>query len=67
MVKKIEKTFGKEVANMQNYTTLGTPGFKLVKASDESERIDDDLQSRFRAGVGQLMFLIKHSRLLCPR
>jgi len=25
MVKKIEKTFGKEVANMQNYTTLGTP------------------------------------------
>jgi len=63
MVKKIEKTFGKELANMQNYTAPGTPVFKLVKASEESEMIDDNLQSRFRTGVGQLMFLIKHSRL----
>jgi len=62
MVKKIEKTFGKEVTNVQNYTAPGTPGFKLVKASEESEMIDDDLQSRFRTGAGQLMFLIKHSR-----
>jgi len=62
MVKKIEKAFGKEVANMQNYTSPGTPGFKLLKASEESEMIDDDLQSRFQTGVGQLMFLIKHSR-----
>ena len=62
MVKKIEKTFGEEVANIQKYTTPGTPGFKLVKASEESEMIGDDLQSRFRTGVGQLMFLIKHSR-----
>jgi len=62
MVKKIEKTFGKEVTNVQNYTTPGTPGFKLLKASEESEMIEDDLQSRFRTGVGQLMFLIKHLR-----
>jgi len=45
VVKKIEKTFRKEVANMQDYTAPGTPGFKLVKASEESEMIDDDLQS----------------------
>jgi len=62
MVKKIEKTFGKEVANMQNCTTPGTPGFKLLKASEELEMIDDDLKSRFRTGVGQLMFPIKHLR-----
>ena len=62
MVKKIEKTFGKEVANVQRYTTPGTPGFKLLKASEASEMIEDDLQSRFRTGVGQLMFPIKHSR-----
>ena len=62
MVKKIEKNFGKEVPNVQNYTTPGTPGFKLHKASEESEMIDDDLQSRLRTGVAQLMFLIKHSR-----
>jgi hypothetical protein len=63
MVKKIEKTFGEEVSKLQSYTTPGTPGFKLKKAVDDSERISDELQSRFRTGVGQLMFLIKHSRL----
>jgi hypothetical protein len=63
MVKKIEKTFGEEVSKLQSYTTPGTPGFKLKKAVDDSERILDELQSRFRTGVGQLMFLIKHSRL----
>jgi len=62
MVKKIDKTFGKEVANIQNYTAPGTPGFKLAKASDESEMIDDNLQSRFHTGAGQLMLLIMHSR-----
>ena len=62
MVKKIEKTFGEEVSKIQKYSTPGTPGFKLTKASNESEMISDELQSRFRTGVGQLMFLIKHSR-----
>jgi len=62
MVKKIEKTFGKEVANVQNCTAPGNPGFELLKASDESEMIEEDLQSRFRTVVGQLMFRIKHSR-----
>jgi len=45
MTKKTEKTCGEEVANMQNYTAPGTPGFKLLKASEESEMIGDDLQS----------------------
>ena len=62
MVKKIEKTFGEEVAKLQSYTTPGTPGFKALKTEDESEWISDELQSRYRTGVGQLMYLIKHSR-----
>ena len=62
MIKKIEKTFGEEVSKLQSYTTPGTPGFKLQKATSEAEMISDELQSRYRTGVGQLMFLIKHSR-----
>ena len=62
MVKKIEKTFGEEVSKLQRYTTPGTPGFKVKKPEDDSELISEDLQSRYRTGVGQLMFLIKHSR-----
>lgn len=62
MVKKIEKTFGEEVKNLTEYKTPGTPGFKIQKPEEEDKLIDDDLQSRYRTGVGQIMFLIKHSR-----
>ena len=62
MVKKIEKTFGEEVKGLKNYQTPGTPGFKIMKPENESEMISEELQSRYRTGVGQIMFLIKHSR-----
>jgi hypothetical protein len=61
-VMKIKKTFGEEVANLKTYETLGTPGFKIKKPDEGEELLSDELQSRYRTGVGQIMFLIKHSR-----
>ena len=62
MIKKIEKTFGEEVNKRQRYKTAGTPGLGLVKVKEEEGKIDKERQSRYRTGVGMLLYLIKHSR-----
>ena len=62
-LKKIEKTFGDEVKGLKEHKTPGTPGFKIQKPEKESEMIKDELQSQHRTGVGQITFLVKHSRL----
>ena len=62
MIKKIDKTFGDEVSKLQRYRTPGTPGLGLVKVQEEGSRIPKEKQSRYRTGVGMLLFLIKHSR-----
>ena len=62
MVKKIDKTFGKEVDSKQTYQTPGSPGLGLVKVKEEENKIEKSLQSRYRTGVGMLLYLIKHSR-----
>jgi hypothetical protein len=62
MVKKIEKTFGEEVKGLTDYKTPGTPGLHVRKPEEDKEMISDELQSRYRTGVGQIMYLIKHSR-----
>ena len=62
MVKKIIKTFEEEYKGMQVYGTPGTPGFQIVSPKEEDPILPDDLQKRYRMGVGQLMYCIKHSR-----
>jgi hypothetical protein len=66
MTKKIEQVFGEEVAKRQVYRTPGTPGtpgLGLVKVQEEAEKVSPEMPSRYRTGVGMLLFLIKHSRL----
>ena len=62
MVKKIEKTFKDDIKGLQKYSTPGTPGYKIVKPKEGENILPPDLQSRYRTGVGMLMYLIKHSR-----
>ena len=47
---------------LQKYATPGTPGFRVVKPKKGEAILQDDLQSRYRTGVGMCMYLIKHSR-----
>jgi len=62
MVKKIINTFGEEVKNLQKYRTPGTPGQGLIRPKTEEDKIDTEKHSRYRTGVGMLLFLLKHSR-----
>ena len=62
LIENLEKKFGEEVNGMKSYTTPGTPRFKIVRPTSELEGIEGDMQSRYRSGVGMLLYLIKHSR-----
>ena len=44
------------------YKTPGTPRFKVVRPDENCELIDDNLQKRFRSGVGMFLYLTKYSR-----
>ena len=62
MVSKVKKTFGDEVHEIRMATTPGTPGKRIKSRFDEEEAIEAERQSRYRSGVGMLLFLVKHSR-----
>jgi hypothetical protein len=62
LINNLKEKFEKEVKNLSDYVTPGTPRFKIVIPSDETEKIDGDLQSKYCSGVGMLLYLIKYSR-----
>jgi hypothetical protein len=62
MVKKIIKTFEDEFKGMQVYQTPGTPGSQIVSPKEGDPILEDNLQKKYRTGVGMLMYCIKHSR-----
>ena len=62
MIKKILKVFGEEVKSLQKYRTPGTPGHGLVRPKAEEDKIPKEKHSRYRTGVGMLLYLIKQSR-----
>jgi Reverse transcriptase (RNA-dependent DNA polymerase) len=64
LIKNLETKFGAKFMNLSDYGMPGTPRFKIVRPSEKVNKIDPDLQSRYRSGEGMLLFLIKFSRLV---
>jgi hypothetical protein len=66
LINNLEAKFGDEVKNKRIYKTPGAPRFKIVCPENDEDIIAPNLQSRYRSGVGILLYLIKYSRLdLC--
>jgi hypothetical protein len=62
LIKKLESTFGDDVADMKEvYTPMG-PGVTIERPSEDDVKLDSTEQRKFRSGVGMLLYLIKHSR-----
>jgi hypothetical protein len=57
----LEAKFGDEVKKKRVYETPGTPRFKNVCPDNDDDIIESNLQSRYRSGVGMLLYLIKYS------
>jgi hypothetical protein len=62
LIDNLDKKFDGEVNKIHSYIIPGTHQFKIVRPTNELEVIEADLQSRFRSGVGILLYLIKYSR-----
>ena len=58
----MEKTFSEEIKNLKVFATPGTPSFQIVRPEGKDEIIGKKEQSKYRTGVGMLLFLVKHSR-----
>ena len=62
LIKKLETTFGDEVMKLMKYVTPGTPGRTQVREIDKTLCLAGEKQTRYRSGVGMLLYLTKHSR-----
>jgi Reverse transcriptase (RNA-dependent DNA polymerase) len=61
LINNLQAKFGEEVANKRAFRTPGTPRFKIVCPDDEADLINLNQQSRYRSGVGMLLYLTKYS------
>ena len=62
LIKKMLKIFGSEVNGMRIYDTPASTGYLVIRPTEEEHVLDDAEQTRYRSGIGILMFLIKYSR-----
>ena len=62
LISKLELLFNDEVKGLQKYKTPGTPSAHQVRELDKSLCLPAEKQTRFRSGVGMLLYLVKHSR-----
>jgi hypothetical protein len=62
LIKKMENVFKEEIKNLVTYATPGAPNEALIRPTSEDVLISTEEQTKFRSGVGMLLYLIKHSR-----
>jgi hypothetical protein len=62
LINNLKGKFEKKVNNLSDYGMPGTPKFKIVRPMDTTEKIDGNHQSKYRSGLGMLLYLIKYSR-----
>jgi hypothetical protein len=61
LIKSLIDKFGEKVKNLCNYGTPGTQQSKIVRP-DDADKVDAEMQSKYRSGVGMLLYLIKYLR-----
>ena len=63
LLKRLDTNFGDLVKSKQEYLTPGTPNITITKVKEgEPGRVSKAIQSKYRSGVGMLLYLVKHSR-----
>jgi hypothetical protein len=61
-IKRLEKMFNEEMKNMKEYETPASQNDTVMRPIEKEERLSQEGQSKYRSGVGTLLWLMKHSR-----
>ena len=64
-IKKLERKFKDDVKNLRNYTVAGSVGKGVLRPKDDQEILNDEDQSKYRSGVGMLLWLTKTRLDIC--
>ena len=59
MVKKLKKEFWEEIKGLKRYEIPGTPSQGLVRVKEGEEGLDGPKHTRYRTGVGMLLYMMK--------
>ena len=62
LIKKLESKFGEYARDAMLCKTPGTPNQGVIRPTEDSKLIPSEEQTRYRSGVGMLLYLVKHSR-----
>ena len=62
LIRKMLKEFNDEIKEMKVYETPAPSGFRVIRTEEEETKLSKDKQTRYRSGVGSLLYLVKHSR-----
>jgi hypothetical protein len=60
LINNLQAKFGEEVEKKRVYITPGAPRLKFVRPNGEDDSINVNLQSRYRSGVGMILYLTMH-------
>jgi hypothetical protein len=62
LLKNLEITFGEYLDKVRIYKTPAGPKTSIIRPVKGDPLISDEMQKKFRSGVGMLLWLVKHSR-----
>ena len=62
MIEKLEREFGEELKEIKEVKTPAIAGEGIIMTKDKETIEDKAKHTRYRSGVGMLLFLVKYSR-----
>ena len=62
LINKIRKHFKEDVMEMRKYDTPAGNLEYVIRPSDDTNSIPSAMQTKYRSGIGMMLFLVKYSR-----
>ena len=62
LIQKLQEKFKEETKDKGSFGTPRTPSFRIIRLSELVDYVSKEEQSKYRTGVGMLLFLVKHTR-----
>ena len=62
LIKNLKTHFGQLVESVRFFSTPAIPRTVIIRPTAEETKLSTEEQTKFRSGVGMLLYLVKHSR-----